>query len=149
MTGNLIVKLGRPPPRNRRLAGRASPIGSQTVVFYKISMPPDQRLPALVTPRVLEATHFPRQISRVNVMQARVPADLRRLHQMLRTGVFGIVHSVVLVKRGNVPWNERRDACKKSGQTFEFFFRVVEPGDEQRNDFQPDSHPVQTSDGFE
>ena len=68
-------------------------------------MPFDQHFTTVVTARVLEIPHHPRQVSRVNVAQTGLLPNLRGSQQVFRARVLGIVHLVVLVKRGHVPGN--------------------------------------------
>src|SRR5207237_4091504 len=58
-------------------------------------------------------------------------------------------HFVVFVERSDVPGYIGGDAGHEFGQATELIVRIVEAGDQQRNDFQPETHAVKTADGFE
>src|SRR6187200_1971650 len=100
----LAVELAPPSPRDCRAAVGTGTVGGQTIVLDEIAVPLDEHRATLVAPCVLELADTPGQIARVHVAQAVTPADLRGFHQHLRGGVLGIVHPVVLVERGHMPW---------------------------------------------
>src|SRR5262249_50312741 len=118
----------------------------QSVLLNVVAVSLDEQCTALMAPRVLEIADLTRQVSRVDVSQAITPADFGRAHQHFRSGVLRIVHSVVLVERGHVPWNERRDASQECGEPFELVVRVVEARDEERDDLEPDPHLMERAD---
>ena len=77
MVGHLPIKLGRPAPRNRRAAGWALPFRGQAILLDEITVAPNEREIALMAARVFQIADHARQISRINILQARLLADLR------------------------------------------------------------------------
>ena len=61
----------------------------------------------------------------------------------------GSSHLVVAVERRDVPRNVGRHAGDELGQAHQFVARVVEPGNQQRDDLDPEVHRVQPPDGVE
>src|SRR5713226_4171339 len=68
------------------------------VARNEVAVPLNQKLPAVETACVLKVSYLARHIPRIDVAQARFPANLRCTHQSLRPGVVRIGHFVVLVK---------------------------------------------------
>src|SRR6202008_544883 len=54
-----------------------------------------------------------------------------------------------LVKRGNVPWDVGRNAGQEFRQPGQLLVRVIETGNEQGDDLNPKSHPMQTANRIE
>ena len=90
-----------------------------------------------------------RKISGIDVAKAGARADLRRAQQVFGLRVAGIGHLVVLVKRGDMPRDVDRDAGNKLGQPLQFIVGVVEAGNQQRDDLDPEAHFVQAANGVE
>ena len=89
------------------------------------------------------------KIAGVDVTKARARPDLGGAQQVFGPRVAGIGHLVVLVKRGDMPGNVCRNSGEKFRQPLQFVVGVVEAGNEQRNDLQPEAHRVQAADGVE
>jgi len=81
--------------------------------------------------------------------QACPLADLSCPHQRLGADVLWIGHFVIFVKGRYMPRNIRRHARQELGQPSQFVAGVVEPGNHQRNDLQPEAHLVQLSNGIQ
>ena len=72
-----------------------------------------------------------------------------RCEQHLRGGVLRRGHLVVAVERGDVPRNIGRHLGHEPRQAVDFVARVVEAGNQQRDDLEPDAHRVQLTDRVE
>src|ERR1700722_13834509 len=145
MRSNLAIELGRPAARDRGFAARASAFGSQAVLFDQVAAAADQRFAALQAARVFPLANAPRQVASVDVAQASFAANFRGAQQVFDVGIaltaslIIALHFVIAVKCGDVPWNVGRDACKKFGEAAQFIVIVVEAGNQQRNNLEPQS----------
>src|ERR1019366_6019414 len=96
---------------------------------------------------ILELSNAARQVAAIDVAQSRLAPDGCRSQQILRTRVVRRNHLVILMKRGHVPRDIGRDASYELSQFPQFSVAVIEPWNQERHDFQPDSHLVQAADG--
>src|SRR6266446_5564721 len=113
------------------------------IAHNEVAVALNQKLLAVGTTGVLKVSYLSRQISDINVAQAGFPANFRRTHQGLRTGIVRVGHLVVFVKRRGLPGNVWRHTCNKCCKPVQFVIRVIEAGNHERNNFQPEAHFVQ------
>src|SRR5712692_10351336 len=146
---NLSPKLGIPPSGNAGAARWAATLRSEMVPSDEVPVTLDQKFPTVRATRVLPVTDHAWQIPGIDVTQASLLADLCCPHQGLGSGVLWIGHFVVFVKGCYMPRNIRRHARQKLGKASQFIAGVVEPGNHQRNDLQPEAHLVQLSNGIQ
>src|SRR3954462_3558584 len=97
--------------------------------------------------RVLEGAHLPGQIAGIDVAEPGLLADLDSTQQGLDWSVGRFFHLVVGMEGGDVPRDIRRDAGKKLGRALQLIRRVVETGDDERDDLEPEAHLVERADG--
>src|ERR1700685_4081163 len=76
--GDLPLEFRRPAARNRSLAGRTAAVCSHPILLYVVTVATDQRVAAVVALCVFVVAHHARQVSRVNVAQARLIPDFYR-----------------------------------------------------------------------
>ena len=69
---------------------------------------------------ILKLSYLSGQIPGVDVTKSCVPADFYGTQQILSSRIFRIVHLVILVECGYVPWNVDRYAGDKLGQLMKF-----------------------------
>ncbi len=98
---------------------------------------------------ILQILHPPGKVAGIDVAQSSITADGSGAQQILGTRIGGRNHFVVLVKRSDVPGDIGRHIAQKGGQVPQFVVAVVEAGNEQGYDLQPQTHLVQTADGVE
>src|SRR5229473_3214372 len=146
---NLSSKRGIPPSGNAGTTRWAATLRSEMVPGDEVPVTLDEKFPTVRATRVLPVTDHTWQIPGIDVPQASLLADLCCPHQRLGAGVLWIGHFVVFVKSRYMPRNIRPHACQKLGQPSQFVAGVVEPGNHQRNDFQPEAHLVQPSNGIQ
>src|SRR5713226_4366058 len=146
--GNLSSKRGIPPPGNAGAARWAATLRSEMVTRDEIPVTLDEKFPTVRATRVLPVTDHAWQVPGIDVPQASLLADLCCPHQGLGSGVLWIGHFVIFVKGRYMPRNIRGHARQKLGQASHLVVGVVEPGNHQRNDLQPEAHLVQLSNGI-
>src|SRR6267143_1405878 len=146
---NLSSKRGIPLSGNAGVARRATTLRSEMVPGDEVPVTLDEKLPTLRASGILPVADHAWQVPGIDVPQASLLADLCCPHQGLWTGVLWIGHFVVLVKGRYMPRNIRGHARQKLGQASQFVAGVVEPGNHQRNDLQPEAHLVQPSNGIQ
>src|SRR5713226_9702359 len=147
--GNLSSKRGIPPPGNAGATRWAATLRSEMVTRDEIPVTLDEKFPTVRATRVLPVTDHAWQIPGIDVAQACPLADLCCPHQGLGAGVLWIGHFVVFVKGCYMPRNIRRHACQKLDQASQFVAGVVESGNHQSNDLQPEAYLVQASNGVQ
>ncbi len=135
--GHLVVHIG------------AAAFGSQAIVGDKVSVTADQRLVALGAARVFPLFDHAGEIASVDVTEAGVAADLDRAQEIFDGRVSLILHFVIGVKGSDVPGDVGRDAGHEFGELAKFVVGVVEAGDEQGDDLEPQSHRVDAADAVE
>src|SRR5713101_1963041 len=113
------------------------------IAHNEVAVAFNQKLLAVGTTGVLKVSYLSRQISDINVAQSGFPANFRCTDQGLRTGIVRVGHLVVFVKRRGVPGNVWRHTCNKCCKPVQFVIRVIEAGNHERNNFQPEAHFVQ------
>src|SRR2546425_10767840 len=146
---NLSSKRGIPPSRNADATRWAATLRSEVVARDEISVTLDEKLPTLRASGVLPVADHAWQVPGIDVTQASPLADLCCPYQRLGAGVLWIGHFVVFVKGSYMPRNIRRYARQKLGQASEFIVGVVEPGNHQGNNLQPEAHVVQLLNGIQ
>ncbi len=149
--GDLTVELCGPPAGNLAGTTGAAAFGSQAVVLNEISVAADQRLTALRTTGVFPMADHAGKIAGIDVTQSGGKADFGGAQQIFGSGVAVTIplHLVVGVKCGHVPWNVCGNAGKEFREAAQFVAGVIEAGDEQRHDLQPQSHLVNATDAVE
>jgi len=109
----------------------------------------DEKLPTLRASCVLPVADHAWQVPGIDVTQAFPLADLCCPDQQVGAGVLWIGHFVVFVKRSHMPRNIRRHARQEPGQSRQFDVGVVESGNHQRNDLQPETYVMQKTNGIQ
>src|SRR4030095_1054981 len=91
----------------------------------------------------------PWQVPGVDILEPCVSSDARRTlkHRGRRRSDAG--HPVVRMERRDVPRYVDRDAGEERRQPAKFLFAVVEAGNEERDDLDPDAGPREPRDGVE
>src|SRR5882724_11112065 len=130
-----------------RVACRAIPFRRQTIFFNEISMALDERFTTGRTKCVLQLNNLSRKIPGINIAQSGFAAERSRPQQVFGASVVRRSHLVVLVKRGDVPRDIWRDTAYELRHLPQLVVTVVEARNEQRDNFQPDSHFVQSTNG--
>ena len=100
---------------------------------------------------VFPAADLAGKVSGVDVAEAGLAADFDGLQKIFNVGVAGdiVLHFVIAVKGGYVPGNVWRDSGEKFGEAAEFAGIVVEAGDEEGDDFEPETHLVNAANAVE
>ncbi len=106
---------------------------------------------ALGAARVFPLFDHAGEIAGVDVTEAGVAADLDRAQEIFdgRVALIIALHFVIGVEGGDVPRDVGRDAGDEVGEFAEFVVGVVEAGDEQGDDLEPQSHRVNAADAVE
>src|ERR1700737_3843851 len=125
-----------------------SPAG-QPIVQDSVADPADQGGLAAGAAGVLVSAHPAGQVAGVDVPEAGRPPDAAPPKQGLRRGVVGILHFVVLVEGGDVPGDAGRQAAQEAGDLPQLLVAVVESGDDQGHDLEPEAHLVHHSDAVD
>src|SRR5215471_4657079 len=99
MVGDLAFKLPRPAAGDRGIAGWATALWSEAIIFNEIAVALDQQFAAVVTASIFQIANHSGQISGIDIFQARLLSDFGGTQQVFGSRVLGIVHLVVLVKR--------------------------------------------------
>src|SRR5437763_2188759 len=120
MISDLPLELRRPTAGNGCVARWAASFWSETIILDEIAVALNQHFPAVVTTGIFQIADHSRQISGVNVFQARLLSDFSCTLQIFGLCVIRIVHLVVFVKRGHVPRDEWRDAGERVGSATQF-----------------------------
>src|SRR5580692_3402646 len=91
------------------------------------------------------------EIAGVNVAKSGLAADFDGPQQVFGICVAGyvVLHFVVAVEGGDVPRDVRGDSREEFGEAAEFVGVVVEAGDEEGDDFEPESRLVNAADAVE
>ncbi len=110
-------------------------------------MPLDQRGPAGGATRVLPGTNLARKVAGVDETQSFGGADLCRTDQSPSAGRLRLGHLVILVEGGDVPGNVRADRDEKACGLAQFLVAVVEAGDDERDNLQPEAALEHHADG--
>src|SRR5277367_2942438 len=147
--GNLAFEFCRPAAGDFVLAFRAMAFGAQTVVLDQVAIALDQSVAAHGAASVFPRAYLAREIAGVDVAEAGLAADFSGMEQIFGTRISWTGHLVVAVECGYMPGNVGRDSGQKFGQAADFVFGVVEAGNEERHDFEPQAHFVNAADAFE
>src|SRR2546430_6083522 len=132
----------RPDSRDLEAAVVADPIARQSVFQDSIAKPWPQRRLARGAAGVFVAADPARKVAGIDVLQAGRLADRRRPEQGLRRRVVGVLHLVILVEGGHVPWDAGREASEEPGDVPQLLVAVIEAGNDQRHDLEPEAHLV-------
>src|SRR6266850_980239 len=103
----------------------------------------DQQLAATGTPGIFPVADTAWKIAGVNEVQSFGFPHLCRAKQRADRSIIRICHLVVLMKCRDMPGDVRRYSCQKLRYIAKLLVAVVEPGNQQRHDFQPESHHIQ------
>ena len=149
--GDLAVEAGGPASGNQARTTGAATFGSEAVFFDVVSVSSDQSLTALRAACIFPMTDHAGKITGVDVAQSRRPANFGGLQKIFDGGVALVssLHFVVAVEGGHVPRDVGGDAREKFGEAPQFVGGIVEAGDEQGDDLQPQSHLVNAADAVE
>ena len=149
--GDLALELGGPAARDLVGAAGATAFGSQAVVGDEVSVTADQSCVALGAARILPLFDHAWEIASVDVTEAGIAADLNRAQEIFdgRVALIITLHFVVGVEGGDVPRDVGRNPGDEVGESAEFVVGVVEIGDEQGNDLEPQSHRVNATDAVD
>ena len=147
--GNLAVEPGGPPPGNLTGATWTTAIWGEPVAGDEISVTLDQRFRAMGAARVLPRLDDAGEIAGINVVQSGVSPDLDGAQKILDCGISLVLHFVIRMECGDMPWNIRRDAGDEVGKLAELIFRVVEAGDQQSDNLEPQPHRVDAANAVE
>lgn len=137
MERNLAFEAWWPSAGNFGGAFRAAAFGGQAIVFYQVAVALYQSFVALRAAGIFPFADFAGKVSSVDVAEAGLAADFYGSEQIFRSGIARVGHLVVTVEGGDVPGNVGRDAGQEFGEAAKFVGRIVEAGDEQRDDFEP------------
>src|SRR5580704_319890 len=149
--GNLTLEAGGPAARDRGCAVGTGAVGSQAVLFYQVAAAFDQSCMALRAARVFPGADHAGKIASIDVAEARLAADFDGAQQVfgIRVARDIVLHFVVAVKGGDVPGNVRRDSGQEFGKAAQLVGGIVEAGDEEGDDLEPEPHLVDTADAVE
>src|SRR5580658_1859214 len=89
------------------------------------------------------------EIAGVDVAKSGLAADFDGAQQVFGVGVARIGHLIVAVEGGDVPGNVGGDLREEFGEAAEFVGVVVEAGDQERHDFEPQSRLMDAADAIE
>ena len=100
---------------------------------------------------VFPAADLAGEVSGVDVAEAGLAADVRGLQEIFGGGVAGnvILHFVIAVEGGYVPGDVWRNLREEFGEAAEFVGEIVEAGDEEGDDFEPEAHLVNAANAVE
>src|SRR5450631_130792 len=148
---DLAIELSGPATGDLAGTTGASAFGSQTVVFDEISEPADQSLAASRAACVFPMSDLAWKIAGIDVTQPRCLTNFGSLEQVFGSGVSLAVslHFVVGVKGSDVPRDVGRYPGDEIREAAKFIWGVIEAGDQQRNDLEPQSHLVNPADAVE
>src|SRR5438094_3251719 len=130
----------RPDSRDLEAAVVADPMPGQSVFQDSIAKPPHQRRLARGAASVFVTADPTRKVACIDVLQAGRLADRRRPEQGLRRRVVRVLHLVVLVEGGHVPGDAGREAGEETCDISQLFVAVIEAGNDQRDDLEPETH---------
>src|SRR6266851_8970857 len=151
MGGDLTFEAGGPAAGDRGGTFGAAAVFGEAVVFDEVAVTLDYGVVAVRTARVFPFADHAGKISSVDVTKARLAADFDGAQQVVSGRVARdiVLHLIVAVEGGHVPGDVGRDAGEEFGEAAEFVVAVVEAGDEQRDDLEPEAHLMGAADAVE
>src|SRR5207253_6280280 len=132
----------RPDSRDPEAAAVARPTSRQPVFQDAIAKPAHQRRLARGAAGVFVASDRARKIAGIDVLQAGRLTDRGSSEQGLRRRVVRVLHLVVLVEGGHVPGDAGREAGEEMCDVAQLFVAVIEAGNDQGDDLEPEAHLV-------
>ena len=99
--------------------------------------------------RVFPGADCAGEIAGVDVAKAGLAGDFDGLQKIVGGGVARGGHFVIAVEGSDVPGDVGRNSGEEFGEAAEFVGRVIEAGDEEGDDFEPQAHSVDAANTFE
>ena len=99
--------------------------------------------------RALQIADGARDIAGIDVAQSGAPADLVGAQELFGRGIRVRRHLVILMERRDVPRNVGIDARQELGDLRQLLVRIVEAGNDERDDLDPDAALLETLDRIE
>src|SRR5579871_148750 len=146
--GELAVKLGGPAAGNLGGAARTGTLGGEAVILNEITVAADQRFPALRAARIFQRADHAGKIAGIDVAQSRGTSDLCGAEQIPGRSIALVIHLVIGMKCGHMPRNINGNAREEFGELAEFLLRVVEAGNQEGDDLQPETDLVNATDAL-
>jgi len=147
--GNLAIEFRCPTTGNFVGATRAVAIRREAIILDQISVAADERFAALRTTGVFPLTDPAGQISGIDEAQAGLTTDFHGTEKVIGRGVARVVHFVVAVKRSHMPGNVGGNARYKFSEFAQFIGGIVEAGNQQGDDLEPESHLINATNAFQ
>src|SRR5215469_3177321 len=113
---DLTAELLGPAAGYRSTAIGTGTLGSQAIVLDEVAVAFNHHATTARAVSIFPLSYTSGKIPGVDIAKARIPAQFRRMQQILRGCVFRILHFVVFMERRDVPGNIRRHARQEFGQ---------------------------------
>jgi len=149
--GDLTFEARGPVTGDWRCTLGAVAVGSEAVVFDQVAVALDQSFIALRAARVFPLADHAGKVAGVDVAKAGLATDFDGAEQVFDVRVARdiVLHFVVAVEGGDVPGDIGGDAGQEFGEAAQFVGIVIEAGDQERDDFEPEAHCVNAANAFE